>query len=188
MSTYRYEDYVIFIHETSGYSCSNAENRHCDKTIIVEKSDLNKCFEIQVTHSGNTNAVLLVASYYTPTDTFAEVHKDGLFLMLNDILCIFNPGSLAIDRKVEIDPVGTMFEVHRFMEDYILYGEMEIYRVSSDLKIEWEFSARDIFVRCQGDEPAFEMKSDRICLIDFLDNYYEIDYSGNILVDKPFHS
>ena len=62
---------------------------------------------------------------------------------------------------------------------------MEIYRISSDLEVVWQFSARDIFVRYQGEEPAFEMKQDRICLIDFLDNYYEIDYDGNVLLDKP---
>lgn len=47
----------------------------------------------------------------------------------------------------------------------------------------WSFSGRDIFVRYMGEEPAFEMKSDRICLYDFEDNYYEIDYDGNVIKD-----
>ena len=38
-------------------------------------------------------------------------------------------------------------------------------------------------MRYMGEEPAFEMKSDRICLYDFEDNYYEIDYDGNVIKD-----
>lgn len=34
-----------------------------------------------------------------------------------------------------------------------------------------------------GKSLAFEMKSDRICLYDFEDNYYEIDYDGNVIKD-----
>lgn len=58
---------------------------------------------------------------------------------------------------------------------------MEIYRIDSNLNVVWQFSARDIFVRYQVEEPAFIMKKDRICLFDFLDNYYEIDYDGKLL-------
>ncbi len=84
-----------------------------------------------------------------------------------------------------IDPMGTMFEAHAFGEDFILYGETDIYRVDNDLNIKWRFSARDIFVRQSGREPAFQMKEDRICLYDFWENYYEIDYDGNLLLDVP---
>lgn len=63
----------------------------------------------------------------------------------------------------------------------ILYDETDIYRIAEELLILWRFSGRNIFVRCAGDEPAFEMKVDRICLYDFKDNYYEIDYNGNLV-------
>ena len=132
---------------------------------------------------GDIKKILLVASYYTPIDSFVALHEDGLFFMLNDVLCIFNPITLEITQKSAISPLGTMFEVHPFGKDYILYGEIEIYRISEDLKEKWSFSARDIFVRCGSNDSAFEMKDDRICLYDFLDNYYGIDYDGNIITD-----
>ena len=71
--------------------------------------------------------------------------------------------------------------------DFILYGEVEIYRVTPDLSIKWSFSGKDIFVRYHNNEPepAFKMKKDRICLYDFGDNYYEINYDG-ILLDSKF--
>lgn len=61
---------------------------------------------------------------------------------------------------------------------------MNIYRISKDLDIKWNFSGRDIWVRYAGTEPAFEMKEDKICLYDFMDNYYELDYDGNLIFEK----
>ena len=38
----------------------------------------------------------------------------------------------------------------------------------------------DIFVSITN-KTAFEIKTDRICLYDFYDNYYEIDFDGNMI-------
>ena len=67
--------------------------------------------------------------------------------------------------------------------DFILYCEMDIIRMNRNLDVLWDYSARDIFVRFHGDEPAFEMDIDRIKLYDFSDYYYEIDYDGKIIRD-----
>ena len=97
--------------------------------------------------------------------TVGYTSTTGLFLMLDSVICILNLETLEISKQEELNTMGTMFEAHSYEADYILYGEMEIYRISSELKVVWQFSARDIFVRYQGEEPAFEMKQDRICLI-----------------------
>lgn len=186
--TYSYKEYKIRIHEAPRYSFNSADNKLYDEIIVIEDGDFNKCFEIEVELYGEVRIVLIIASYCTPTDSFVGLHKNGLFLMLNEVLCIFNPETLSIDKRIEIELMGTMFEVHPFGEDFILYGELEIYRISTELSIEWIFSGRDIFVRYQGDKPAFEMRKDRICLYDFEDNYYEIGYDGRLIIDKPVNS
>ncbi|MDE6707788.1 MAG: hypothetical protein K2K06_07115, partial [Oscillospiraceae bacterium] len=129
--------------------------------------------------------VLIMATYFTPAK-FSALHENGLFMIFNsNVLCIFNPETLAIEKQVKIKSMGDMFAVYGLEEDYILYGEFIIYRIAKDLSIKWEFSGRDIFVRYHGNEPAFFMKKDRICLYDFEDNYYEIDYNGKLIIDKP---
>lgn len=154
-----------------------------DKAFQLEKLHFCKLIEIKVDLYGDIKKILLVASYHTPIDYFVALHEEGLFFMLNDVLCIFDPVTLEITQKAIISPLGTMFEVHPFGKDYILYGEIEIYRVSKNLKEIWSFSGADIFVRCGSNEPAFKMKNDRICLYDFLGNYYEIDYNGNLITE-----
>lgn len=188
MVKYYYEDYCISIYSAPPYTPGSSDNKPYCKIIALEQSDFCSMFEIEVEHWGEVQSVLLVAPYHTPTNSFTAYHKKGVFMMLNDVLCIFNPKTLSIGKQVSINPLGTMFEVHTYREDYILYGETDIYRISEDLDIMWEFSARDIFVRCQGDEPAFLLKDDRICLYDFLDNYYEIDYNGHLLTDRQAHT
>ena len=185
MNYYNYEDYDICICEAPTYSLNSADNKYYDKVISIETTDFNKCIEIEINKAESAKTILLVVPYYTPIDSCVVVSTNGLFLMLDSVICILNLETLEISKQEELNTMGTMFEAHSYEADYILYGEMEIYRISSDLKVVWQLSARENFVIYQGEEPAFEMKQDRICLIDFLDNYYEIDYDGNVLLDKP---
>lgn len=185
MRTYQYKDYDIYIHEAPCYSPNSADNKYYDKIFTIEESNFNRCIEMEISKGEETKNALMIAPGYTPIDSFVGVHEQGLLLMFDSIICLFNPELLEITQQINIDAMGTMFEVHSYKDDYILYGEMEIYRISIDFKIVWKFWARDIFVRYQGDEPAFVMKEDKICLIDFSDNYYEIDYDGKVLVDRP---
>lgn len=83
---------------------------------------------------------MIVSPYHTPVDSFVAPHRDGLFLMLYDTLCVFDPRELEIVRKNTIDPLATMIAVYPFGEDYILHGELEIYRISGDLNVKWMFS------------------------------------------------
>lgn len=181
INTYNFKDYVISIHEAPPYSINSTDNKEYDKVLVIEESNFNKTVELEIEQNGFTRTVLLVVPYYTPLTSFVAPHREGLFLMLNDLLCVFDPETISIIKQSHINPLGTMFEVHQVDNDYILYGEIEIYRISEDLKVKWNFSGRDIFVRYQGEEPAFVMKNDRICLYDFEDNYYEIGYDGKLI-------
>lgn len=185
-NTYYYKDCTINI-VSKRYD--EVDFNSYDKVNEIEKIDLDdpdfcKLIEISVNGNGTEKNALIIASYHTPIDSFVAPHKNGLFLMLNEILCVFDPETLEIIDQSEIDPFGTMFEIHQYKDDYILYGECEIYRISDDLKVKWIFGARDIFVRCDTDAPAFEMKEDRIGLYDYQENYYEINYDGKLITER----
>lgn len=181
IKSYNYNDYNICIKEASPYSFDSTDNKKYDKVIVIEENDFNKAIEVEIEQCGEIRTVLMLVPYHTPLKSFVAPHKDGLFMMLDDVLCVFAPETAAIIKQTQINPMGTMFEVHQIEDDYILYGEVEIYRISKELIEKWEFSGRDIFVRYQGNEPAFIMKNDRICLYDFEDNYYEISFEGKLI-------
>ncbi len=124
--------------------------------------------------------IVLKVSHHTPHYDFAFIIGDELFLFLNDLACVLDLNTADVVRKANIGTLGVLFAAYRYQDDFILYGEMEIMRIAQDLNVKWTFSGKDIFVRYQGEEPAFEMCEDRIRLYDFLDNFYEVDYDGNL--------
>ena len=94
MSIYNYKDYEIYVGETPPYSYRSVDNKPYDKIIEIEKGEFTRCIEIEVNLHGEIHSVLIISSYHIPAKSFVEIHPDGLFLMLNDTLCLFNPKNL----------------------------------------------------------------------------------------------
>ena len=81
-------------------------------------------------------------------------------------------------RNVTLNTMTPNFEIHKVSTEFLIYGETDITMLNDKLETQWSFSGRDIFVSVSGKTP-FEIKADRICLYDFEDNYYEIDFEGH---------
>ena len=167
------------------YNFKSADNKQYDKIInLMRNEERTKTISIKIEKDENIKEVALIVPFFTYVDKCALPTEQYIFFMFDKLLCLFNPITMEIVKQTEIPSSGTMFSLLSYDKDFILYGEMEIYRVTKDLKIKWEFLGKDIFVRYKGEEPAFEMKEDRICLYDFEDNYYEIDYDGKIIEER----
>ena len=157
-----------------------------ERTFVLEERSFSKKIVLEIDWGDSVSRVLFVASYHTPISEghLFAVHNDGVVLLFNEVLCLFSVGKMDIVKTVQLDAMGTMFGIYPYKDDYILYGEIEVYRVSCQLEVKWCFCGKDIFVRCSCDDPAFVMIDDKICLYDFLDNYYEIDYNGRLLREE----
>ena len=125
-----------------------------------------------------------MASYHTIVDKCAALAGEQLFMLLNDVMILFDPADLKITKQKELGLImGTMIAVYSYKDDFIVHYEMDIMRIDHELNVKWDFGGSDIFVRWQSNDPAFVMKEDRICLYDFNEHYYEIDYDGNKICD-----
>ena len=174
----------VHISETD-YNPSSADNAVCPDSFITICDDYSKTLLLTITDIADTleKRIILEVSYYTPTDDFAFLEDSSLFLFLNDTVCELDIQTGIVVNEKRMDLTGLFFSAHRYGQDFILYCEMDIIRMTRSLDVIWDFSARDIFVRYHGEEPAFEMLPDRIRLYDFSDDYYEIDYDGNVIRD-----
>ena len=182
MQTVTINDYKISIQEAPDYHWYSCDSKDYDKILhLAGDEDFTRTILLTIRRACQEKKVVLVAPYYTIVDCCALPAGNRLFLMLNDLLCLFNLASLDIDKLQKLDTIGTMFAPYPYKKDLILYGELDIFRVASDLSIQWQFSGKDIFVNCNDDAPAFEMKSDRIYLRDFEGEHYEIDYDGKLI-------
>lgn len=186
MKNLHVKDYDISIREEPPYSFRSADNKYYDKVHCLVEQDYEyapKTVCVRVEKDCFVKEAALIVSYHALIENCTLPAGDCVFLMLDNILCLLCPDTLELVKKAVINPVGAMFAAYAYETDFILYGEVEIYRIAQDLMVLWTFSGRDIFVRYMGEEPAFEMRSDRICLYDFEDNYYEIDYDGKVIND-----
>jgi len=185
ITEYLFNEYKVRIEEIGSGLLAPVDIDKYDKYLNIEEDhEFNRCFLITVQHFGELQTVFLSAPYYTPSDSFVAPHQDGLLFAMNELIGVFDPRTLELEIKAELDLLGTMIAVYPYKNDYIFYGELEIYRISEAMEILWEFSGRDIFVKCKGNESAFQMKEDRICLYDFEENYYEISYDGEVIADN----
>lgn len=179
MQTFNIGKYKVVLKEHD----NNKTDNSMYETVIDFGYEDNKTIVVQVLCGTESRNVAFLVPLYMPVEHFAVPSDNKIFMMFNDILCVFNPETCKIEQEKELETMGTMFLAFAYEKDFILYGEVEIYRVDKNLNVLWEFSGKDVFVKKSGGEPAFQMKDDRICLYDFSDNYYEIDYEGNILME-----
>ena len=94
-------------------------------------------------------------------------------------------GELINVQTLEVEDCP--FGLYSVLAGYIVHGELEIAMYDKQFRLKWRFSGRDIFAS-STDKQVFRMLEDRICLFDFWDNYYEIDYNGKLLLDRPINS
>ena len=165
------------------YNPESADNSVRPDAYIELCDDYSKSLCLGIADVARTveKKIVMVVSFFTPHEDYAFIEDSSLFLFLNDTVCEFDLQTVEVKNKKIIDLTGTLFSVHRYQQDFIMYCEMDIIRMTKNLDVVWDFGARDIFVRYQGEEPAFEMMPDRIQLYDFSDNYYEIDYDGKAI-------
>lgn len=162
--------------------CSEKPNHTTEPLFELDPSGCHrKTLSLTVEKDGCTRTCFFVVPCCTNVEACMLPTETGLFFLFDWILCLFNLESITIGHSATLNPTGTMFAPYPYQQDFILYGEVEIFRVRSDLSLVWSFSGWDIFVRPSGNEPAIVLKPDCICLHDFSDHYYKLDYDGNLL-------
>lgn len=100
--------------------------------------------------------------------------------MQNDAIIQIKANNGALLRYKRLDCVGCNFAIYKVKQGYIIYGEIEIILLDFDFNKQWAFSGRDIFASISGKKP-FELCDKSIRLYDFEDNFYEIDFDGNLI-------
>ncbi|PBI89630.1 hypothetical protein BSF41_21670 [Flavobacterium sp. ACN2] len=115
-------------------------------------------------------------------DTFAVTDNKLLVISGNEIYCLEIPSLKLIWHK-EFDQAAN-FALYKLEEDFIIYGEIGIFRITKEGEIVWSFWGRDIWVNLKGKNP-FSVENDKIRLFDFESNEYILDFNGNLIEDNP---
>lgn len=179
--------YCISINDEPDFDMYSSDNKIYDNVLVLtKKTDYSRTISLEVEKGGMIKTAAFVIPYYTPRDDFyITLDDEHILFMFDNYICIFELSSIRIINSKLIEHSGTMFAIYPYKDEFIIYGEMEIFKINKELSVIWSFGGRDIFVTCNSDINPFTMKADRICLYDFSENYYEINYNGKLLTDMP---
>lgn len=113
MQTTWVKDYEISIQEAPDYHWYSYDSKNYDKVFhLTSAEDFTRTILLTIKRARQEKKVVLVVPYYTIVDHCALPAGNRLFLMLNDLLCLFNLESLDIDKQQKLDTIGTMFASH----------------------------------------------------------------------------
>lgn len=111
------------------------------------------------------------------------IEDDKIWILVsNKIYCLKIP-TLEIIWQKEFDQF-TNFCLYKLEEDFLIHGELEIFRITKNGEIIWHFGGRDIWVNPEGNE-ELTIKDNVILLVDFDSNRYILDFDGKLLKDIP---
>lgn len=165
------------------YTIDSTDNRYYDVVLNpchYKRGNLSKTFSIYVDLFEREFCIALIGSFYIYDDNCAVLDDETLTVLQNDAITQIRITDGTIIRHIELDCFGCNFAIYKVENGYILHGEIEITMLDLDFIKKWSFSGKDIFVSVSGKQ-SFEIRDSSICLYDFEDNYYEIDFDGKIL-------
>ncbi len=111
------------------------------------------------------------------------IEDDKLWICAcNKIYCLEIPSLKLIWHK-EFD-LMTNFSIYKLKNDFIIHGELLIFRISKEGKIIWNFGGRDIWFNPEGYNEV-TIEDNTIRLFDFESNEYVLDFNGTQIEDNP---
>ena len=144
-----------------------------------KRGDFYHTFSVRIDRPSGSLRIALIGDHIYDEDC-AILEKDVLTVLLNDRIVQLKVTDGSVTLCGKLDTFGCNFGIYRIEAGYIVYGEVEITMLDLNLQKRWSFSGRDIFVSISGKAP-FTICEHGIRLFDFEDNYYELDFSGNLL-------
>lgn len=126
----------------------------------------------------------VVITYYFHSineEEYAFIENDEIFLFLNDVIFSYNLQTGIINKKKRLSISGTLYSAYKYKSDFIIYSEMEIMRIDTNLEVVWDFSGKDLFCSSAAEGFISDLEDNIINLQDFYGNTIQIDYNGKLI-------
>ncbi len=168
------------------YTIDSTDNKPYDLVINphnLKRYDMHRVFSIQIDLFYTKLSIALIGDFYI-YDTDCAVLEDDVLTVLQDRTIVqidVHTGTLL--KFKEFDCFGCNYGIYKVKNGYIIYGELEITMLDCDFNKKWFFKGEDYFVSISK-EKRFELLENSIRFFDFADNFYEMDYEGNLITEK----
>ena len=174
------EVYKIIITIDETFTLNSTDNKPYEH--IFNPSNLNcsnfyKIFSINIDDDNQKKHIGLIGSGYATVENTAVLENNDLIVLMNTTLTVIDCCTLVLKLHKTISDCGMFFSIYKFENGYIVYGELDVLKLSSDFEIEWMFSGAEIFVQEDGSN-SFYIEKDIIHLLDWEGRKYTLNKFG----------
>ena len=169
------------------FDLKSSDHREYDFVLNVDgytAQDFYRVLSLSVNLFHDKYKIALVGSGQSYPDDCAVLDDEVLTVIQDNRVVRLDLHNRTVIEAYDTDLYGCAFGLYSTPDGYFIHGELEVARYDKDFNKKWGFSGRDIFVS-SNNKQAFQLLEDRVCLYDFEDNYYELDYNGNQLLYLP---
>ena len=169
------------------FDFKSADHREYDFVLNIDgytAQDYYRVLSLSVNLFHDKYKIALVGSGQSYPDDCAVLDDEVLTVIQDNRVVRLDLHNRTVIETYDTDLYGCAFGLYSTPDEYFIHGELEVARYDKDFNKKWGFSGRDIFVS-SNNKQAFQLLEDRVCLYDFEDNYYELDYNGNQLLYLP---
>lgn len=165
------------------YKLDSADNSYYDAVFNphnYSKDYMATTFSVHIKLADREFSIALIGHCLSHIRDSILLEDEILTVLQGNIVTQIRVTDGTIVRCTDIDGWGCTFAIYRVPKGYVVYGEMEITMLDLDLNKLWERLGADIFVSITR-EQSFEIRDNLICVYDFGDRYYEIDFDGKLV-------
>jgi hypothetical protein len=179
-----YKNFEIEVIDDQNYDLNSSHNSYQYQKFYFDENEFHSSSKhaIIIREHGIevSSAIICEGGGATGINDKSFITEDNKIWIIvsNKIYCLKIP-SLEIIWHKQFDEF-TNFRIYRLNQDFLIHGELEIFRITKEGEIIWSFGGRDIWVNPEG-KAEFTIENDFIRLFDFESNEYIIDFNGKEL-------
>lgn len=183
-----YKNFEIEVFDDPNYTLNSADNLRQYQKVYFEQNNFipSSKHAVIVKEYGIEISSVIICE----TEGATGIHENSFIIkddkiwicVSNKIYCLEIP-SLDIIWQKQFDQF-TNFCIYKLDENFIIHGELEIFRIAKDGEILWSFGGRDIWINPEG-KNEFIIENNIIRLFDFESNEYILDFNGKELEFNP---
>jgi len=148
-----------------------------------KRNDFTKAFSVHIDLCGREITLAIIGSHLSFIDDCALLEDDVLTVMMNEQFFKINILDGTVINYKTLDIFASNFAIFKIDQGYVVYGEIDILFLDENFEKKASFSGRDIFVSISGKNP-FTLTKNTVQLYDFEDNFYEVDFNGNVIREE----
>lgn len=174
------EHYTIKTNKDTTFRLDSADNHFYDHVLNplkLSRSNSYDVLSISIDDGIQEKCLALVGDLFCSTEKIVITKGHDLIVLEGFSIIVIDCRTRKVTEQHDLE-TAMGIAIYEFDGGYVIHGELEIIKLSATLEIEWVFTGGETFVRFDGD-CSFEIKGDKIHVVDWDNVRYEIDKFGN---------